>query len=66
MLQFPEYHEEPLKDSLREVFRMVDTKDSIPKYILKAQKLLRLEANRIRGDNGEELLPEIDWNEINE
>ena len=60
MLQFPEYEEEPLKDSLREVFDMVEFKVTAPKYIQKAKKRLRSEANGIRRENGEELLPEID------
>ena len=48
-----------MKDSLREVFDIVDLKTTVPKYIYKAKKRLRSEANQIRRENGEELLPEI-------
>ena len=60
---FPEYSDEPLKDSLRETFDVVDLKKTVPKYIQDANKRLRLEANQIRKEDGKELLPEIKWNE---
>ena len=60
---FPEYSDEPLKDSLRETFDMVDLKKTVPKYIQDANKRLRIEANQIRKEDGKELLPEIKWNE---
>ena len=60
---FPEYSDEPLKDSLRETFDVVDLKKTVPKYIQDANKRLCLEANQIRKEDGKELLPEIKWNE---
>ena len=60
---FPEYSDEPLKDSLRETFDLVDLKKTVPKYIQDANKRLRIEANQIRKEDGKELLPEIKWNE---
>ena len=59
MLMFPEYSDEPLKDSLRETFDMVDLKKTVPKYIQDANKRLRIEANQIRKEDGKELLPDI-------
>ena len=59
---FPEYSDEPLKDSLRETFDMVDLKKTVPKYIQDANKRLRIEANQIRKEDGKELLPDIKWN----
>ena len=56
---FPEYSNEPLKDSLRETFDLVDLKKTVPKYIQDANKRLRIEANQIRKEDGKELLPEI-------
>ena len=56
---FPEYSDEPLKDSLRETFDMVDLKKTVPKYIQDANKRLRIEANQIRKEDGKELLSEI-------
>ena len=45
MLMFPEYDDEPLKDSLRETFDVVDLKKTVSKYIHNANKRLRIEAN---------------------
>ena len=59
MLMFPEYSDEPLKDSLRETFDVVDLKKTVPKYIQDANKRLRIEANQIRKEDSKELLPEI-------
>ena len=56
---FPEYSDEPLKDSLRETFDVVDLKKTVPKYIQDANKRLHIEANQIRKEDGKELLPEI-------
>ena len=42
---FPEYNDEPLKDSLQETFDIVDLKKTVPKYIREASKRLRFEAN---------------------
>ena len=60
MLMFPSYNSEPLKDSLRETFDVVDLKKSVPKYIRRANRQLRIEANQIRKEDGEESLNEID------
>ena len=60
MLLFPEYSEQPLKDSLRETFDLVDLKKTVPQYIHDANRRLRVEANQIRKENGVELLPEIE------
>ena len=63
MLLFPSYDSEPLKDSLRETFDVVNLKKSVPKYIKRANRRLRIEANQIRREDGKETLPEIDRNE---
>ena len=65
MLLFPQYHEEPLKDSLKETLQLVDLKKSVPNYIRKANKRLRYEANQYRREDGLELLPEIELIEKN-
>ena len=65
MLMFPEYNDEPLKDSLQETFDIVDLKKTVPKYIREANKRLRYEANQYRREDGLELLPEIELIEKN-
>ena len=62
---FPEYNDEPLKDSLQETFDIVDLKKTVPKYIRQANKRLRFEANQYRREDGLELLPEIELIEKN-
>ena len=65
MLMFPEYNDEPLKDSLQEMFDIVDLEKTVPKYIREANKRLRYEANQYRREDGLELLPKIELIEKN-
>ena len=59
MLKNPGVKATPLKDVLLETFTMVDVSESIPRFIKKAQRILRREANMIRRKNGIEELDVI-------
>ena len=48
--------DKPMMSVLNEVFHMLDTAEMIPRFIRKAQGMLRREANAIRRDKGEEEL----------
>ena len=51
-----------LKDALFETFcaKEKEVKESIPKFIKKALGMLRREANKIRSQNGEEELKDVE------
>ena len=57
MLKCPTAREQPMRDALRETFENVNATQSIPKFIRKAQHILRRQANAIRRERG---LDELD------
>ena len=62
MLDGPLPKDTPLKDALFETFCALQeaVKVSIPKFINKAQRMLRREANIIRQHNEEEVLEDLE------
>ena len=63
MLKCPTSREQPMRDAMRETLQGVDALESIPKYIRKAQHILRRAANQIRRDRGIDELPHINEQE---
>ena len=48
-----------MKDAMRETFQNVDATLSIPKFIRKAQHILRRHANEIREERGLDMLDDL-------
>ena len=63
MLDYPEAKSFPLKDALFQTFndKLNEVKLSIPKFVKKALRMLRVESNEIRKEKGEEELQDIVW-----
>ena len=59
MLSEPGPKSTPLLDALRETFIMTDTTESIPRFIKKAQGILRRDANEIRRANNLKELEDV-------
>ena len=59
MLEGPSKKDTPLKDSLLLTFQMTQVSESIPRFVKKALGILRREANIIRQENEDELLPDV-------
>ena len=61
MLDYPEAKSSPLKDALFQTFndKLNEVKLSIPKFVKKALRMLRIESNEIRKEKGEKELQDI-------